>query len=294
MALGHNPGKRLIIGLASYLFYMNTAIAVPHVDYASPMGDEKWRMSGNPIRCGLSLVIPNYGIGYFEQYATQSPHFILRKWDQVQRALPAQVLAKPPVWKPNLPNSYVVARSYIKPGEFGVYLAREPALKLLIFLSQGYQANFNYLSEEGFSVTVALSPIRFQKVYAKYQECLGGLLSFNYDDVKESVFHFDVDSKQLTDEDKAQLRRIAQYVKADYQIDVIRVVGYADESGRKGYNNAVSQYRAEAVQNYLIWLGVPKSKLSVTWVGASKPIARNDTDDGRAANRRVVINLIKK
>jgi outer membrane protein OmpA-like peptidoglycan-associated protein len=294
MALGHNSGKRLIIGLASYLFYMNAAIAVPHVDYASPMGDEKWRMSGNPIRCGLSLVIPNYGIGYFEQYATQSPHFILRKWDQVQRALPAQVLAKPPVWKPNLPNSYVVAKSYIKPGEFGVYLAREPALKLLIFLSQGYQANFNYLSEEGFSVTVALSPIRFQKVYAKYQECLGGLLSFNYDDVKESVFHFDVDSKQLTDEDKAQLRRIAQYVKADFQIDVIRVVGYADESGRKGYNNAVSQYRAEAVQNYLIWLGVPKSKLSVTWVGASKPIARNDTDDGRAANRRVVINMIKK
>lgn len=294
MALGQNPGKRLIIGLASSLLYMNTAIAVPHIDYASPMGEEQWRMSGNPIRCGLSLVIPNYGIGYFEQYATQAPHFILRKWDQVRRALPAQVVAKPPVWKPNLPNSYVVARSYIKPGEFGIFLAREPTLKLLIFLSQGYQANFNYLSEEGFSVTVALSPIRFQKVYSKYQRCLGGLLSFNYDDVKESVFHFDVDSKQLTEEDKSQLRRIAQYVKADIQVEVIRVVGYADESGRKGYNNAVSQFRAEAVQNYLIWLGVPKSKLSVTWVGASKPIARNDTDEGRAANRRVVINLIKK
>ncbi len=294
MALGHNPGRKLMIGVTSYLFYMNAAVAIPHIDYASPMGDEKWSMSGNPIRCGLSLVIPNYGIGYFEQYATQSPHFILRKWDQVQKALPAQVLAKPPVWKPNLPNSYVVAKSYIKPGEFGIYLGREPALKLLIFLSQGYQANFNYLSEEGFSVTVALSPIRFQKVYSKYQQCLSGLLPFNYNDVKESVFHFDVDSRQLSDDDKLQLRRIAQYIKADIQIDIIRIVGYADESGRKGYNNAISQYRAESVQNYLIWLGVPKSKLSVTWVGALKPVARNDTDEGRAANRRVVVDLIKK
>ncbi|WP_338011281.1 OmpA family protein [Legionella quateirensis] len=276
------------------MLYMTSAIAVPHIDYASPMGDEQWKMSGNPLRCGLSLVIPNYGIGYFEQYATKPPHFILRKWDQVQRSLPAQVLAKPPVWKPLLLNSYVVARSYIKPGEYGIYLNREPALKLLIFLSQGYQANFNYLSEEGFSVTVSLSPIRFQKVYSKYQQCLGGLLPFNYDDVKDTVFHFGIDSKLLTDEDKSQLRRIAQYVAADMQIDVIRIVGYADESGRKGYNNAVSQFRAEAVKNYLLWLGVPKRKLSVTWFGAQKPIARNDTDEGRAANRRVVIELIKK
>ncbi|KTD44906.1 sodium-type flagellar protein [Legionella quateirensis] len=294
MALGHISGKSILASLVSSMLYMTSAIAVPHIDYASPMGDEQWKMSGNPLRCGLSLVIPNYGIGYFEQYATKPPHFILRKWDQVQRSLPAQVLAKPPVWKPLLLNSYVVARSYIKPGEYGIYLNREPALKLLIFLSQGYQANFNYLSEEGFSVTVSLSPIRFQKVYSKYQQCLGGLLPFNYDDVKDTVFHFGIDSKLLTDEDKSQLRRIAQYVAADMQIDVIRIVGYADESGRKGYNNAVSQFRAEAVKNYLLWLGVPKRKLSVTWFGAQKPIARNDTDEGRAANRRVVIELIKK
>ena len=294
MALGHISGKSILASIVSSMLYMTSAIAVPHIDYASPMGDEHWKMSGNPLRCGLSLVIPNYGIGYFEQYATKTPHFILRKWDQVQRALPAQVVAKPPVWKPLLLNSYVVARSYIKPGEYGIYLNREPALKLLVFLSQGYQANFNYLSEEGFSVTVSLSPIRFQKVYSKYQQCLGGLLSFDYDDVKETVFHFGIDSKFLTDEDKSQLRRIAQYVAADLQIDVIRIVGYADESGRKGYNNAISQFRAEAVKNYLLWLGVPKRKLSVTWVGALKPIARNDTDEGRAANRRVVIDLIKK
>ncbi len=151
-----------------------------------------------------------------------------------------------------------------------------------------------YRSEQGFNTVISLSPIRFQKSYAKYQQCLGGLLPFDYNDVRETVLHFGVDSKDLSDENKDQLRRIAQYVAADHNIEVIRVLGYADDSGRKGYNNAVSEYRAEAVQNYLLELGVPRKLLYVTWYGALKPVARNDTDAGRAENRRVVIDLIKK
>ena len=293
MGFGHKTGKLVKAGAVSYLLATGSTFAAPHVDYASPMGDEQWRMSGNPIRCGLSILIPNYGIGYFEQFATKPPHFILRKWEQVLRPLPAQVLAREPSWKP-FGHPFMVTKTFIKPGDYGIYLPREPSLKLLTYLSQGYQANFNYQSEEGFGITVALSPIKFQKVYSKYQRCLGSLLPYNYDQVKETVFHFGVDSKFLTDEDKDQLRRIVKYVEADEQIEKIRVVGYADDTGRKGYNNAVSQFRAEAVKHYLLGLGVPKKKLSVTWFGALKPIARNDTDEGRAANRRVIINLLKK
>lgn len=293
MELGYKKSKLAKVGAVSYLLAISSTFAAPHIDFASPIGNEQWRMTGNPIRCGLSLLIPNYGIGYFEQYATKQPHFILRKWEQVQRALPAQVLAKSPMWKP-FGQSFFVTRSFIKPGNYGIFLSREPSLKLLTYLSQGYQANFNYLSEEGFGTTVALSPVKFQKVYARYQRCIGNLLPFNYEQMKETVFHFGVDSKLLTDADKEQLRRIAQYAEADVQVEIIRVVGYADERGRKGYNNAVSQFRAEAIKHYLLGLGVPKKKLSVTWYGALKPIARNDTDEGRAANRRVVVNLLKK
>ena len=83
-------------------------------------------------------------------------------------------------------------------------------------------------------------------------------------------------------------------MQADGQVEVVRVVGYADDSGRKGYNNAISEFRAEAVGNYLLSVGLAKKKLYVTWVGAQQPVARNDTDEGRAANRRVVINVLKK
>jgi sodium-type flagellar protein MotY len=293
MANNRGWNKRITAGVIATGFISSFGFAqVTHLDFLSPMGEEKWRMSGNPLRCGLSLAIPNYGTGYFEQYATKNLHFILRTWDKVQRSLPAVVLASPPVWKTG--RDYVVTKSFIKPGKYGLYLSRPPALKLLSFLSQGYEANFNYRNEQGFTTTIILSPIRFQKAYAQYQRCVSNLLSFDYNDIKESTFHFSSDSSMINDEDKIQLRRIAQYVAADKQVDVVRIVGYADDSGRKGYNNAISQFRAEAIKNYLLSLGVSIKKISVTWVGALQPIARNDTDDGRAANRRAIIRVFKK
>lgn len=278
----------------SYALAVSTTFAMAPINYAFPMGGEKsWKVTGNPIRCGLSLTIPNYGIGYFEQFAAQPPHFVLRKWDEVSRPLPARIIARAPMWKPD-GATYMVGSLMVNPGAYGIFLKRDSTLKLLTYLSQGYEPTFKYRSDIGFDVSVALTPRGFQTPYSHYQRCISNLLPFGFDRVKESVFHFAPDSRELTDQDKDQLRRIARYTAADHQIKVIRIIGYADESGRKGYNNAISQYRAQAVQNYLITLGVPEEQLSVTWLGALKPVARNDTDAGRAENRRVVVSLIKK
>ncbi len=263
------------------------------VKYASPLGNARWSVSGNPLRCGLSITIPDYGIAYFEQYATKSPHFILRKWEEVQGYIPATVWASSPVWKP-YGRSFLVKRSKIKPGKWGIYLDRQPSLKLLTYLNNGYKAQFKYRSEQGFPVTVELSPVRFREVYGRYQRCLGALFDFDYDDVKENTIYFGLDNYELAEEDKKQLRRIAEYVRVDHQIKSINIAGYTDDQGRKGYNNAVSQKRAEMVSNYLLSVGVPKYKLDVTWYGVKDPVAPNNTMEGRAKNRRVVVELEHK
>lgn len=302
MEFRHKSTRWLYRIAAAYLFLMSTAYAREYAEYSFPrqeiqfshvLGDSSWRVSGNPLRCGLSLIIPNYGVGYFEQYAAQQPHFILRKWGELIRPLPAKIIVRTPVWKPS--GSVVsIGKLTMYPGEFSIFLRRNSTLKLLNYLSEGYETRFKYHSELGIGVEVSLTPVGFQKPYSRYQRCLGNLLPFDYAQVRETVFNFPEDSRELTDQDKTQLRRIAQYVAADVQIKVIRIMGYADDRGRKGYNNAISQERAQAVQNYLIRLGVPQEQLSVTWFGELKPIARNDTDAGRATNRRVVVSLIKK
>ncbi|OCH99360.1 flagellar protein MotY [Legionella jamestowniensis] len=282
---------RLRIAMLCWLLPVS-AYAIVHVDYASPMGDENWRMSGNKLRCGLALTVPNYGIAYFEQYAAKSPHFILSKWQQVQKQLPAVVYATPPVWKP-YGKSYFISKTTVNPGQYGLYLPREPTLKMLTYLAEGFQAKFEYQSEEGFPVTVALSPIRFQPVYAKYQHCLSNLLPFDYESVKTSIIYFDSDNFELNDEAKVQLRKVAIYFRADHQVKKIKIAGYTDETGRKSYNNAVSEARAKAVANYLQSQGVSAERLAVTWYGIKNPVAPNDSEAGRTLNRRAVVKIIK-
>lgn len=264
-----------------------------HVDVVNPLGEEQWELDGNRLYCSLSYNIPNYGVGYFKQYATKEPQFLLHTYFQVRKDVPALILANVPKWKPR-GRQYMVAKAAIKPGEYSVQLNKAPTLKLLTFLSQGYQANINYRTEQGFTTTVNISPVHFQQGYAQYQKCLSKLLPFDYDDVKEITFNFGTDSNTVSDEDKAKLRMIAEYVAADSNVAEVSVTGYADDNGRKGYNNAVSEFRAKSIDKYLLTLGVPKKQLSVFWYGAQKPIARNDTEEGRAKNRRVVVKVIKK
>lgn len=57
--------------------------------------------------------------------------------------------------------------------------------------------------------------------------------------------------------------------------------------GNNEANRSLSEKRAEAVANYLIYKGISAKKVSVKGNGQSKPIASNDNENGRLANRRV-------
>ncbi len=72
------------------------------------------------------------------------------------------------------------------------------------------------------------------------------------------------------------------------------VEGHTDAVGSDSYNMDLSRRRAESVVNYLVSNGVERSRLEIIPLGESRPIASNDTDEGRAMNRRVEIKLIKK
>lgn len=261
--------------------------------FISPMGEANWRSSGNPLRCGLSLEVPNFGRAYFEQYATKDPHFILHKYQQSPGYEPAKVRAVPPVWKPG-GRSFFIVQTRVKPGKYGFYLSRVPALKMLNYLAEGYKTIFRYRSHEGFIVTVALSPVNFQDEYSDYIECVGHLLSFSYEDIKHLDFQFPTGGWVLTDKDKTLLDKVVKYTFVDRRVKKVRIAGYTDDSGRRSVNNAVSEQRARAVENYLLQQRINPKLLSVTWYGETRPIADNNDVEGQKENRRVTIDVIIK
>jgi OOP family OmpA-OmpF porin len=71
----------------------------------------------------------------------------------------------------------------------------------------------------------------------------------------------------------------------------IRVTGYTDSTGDAAYNEALSARRASAVGRYLVAKGIPARLIFVEGRGESDPIASNATPEGRAQNRRVVIDV---
>lgn len=88
----------------------------------------------------------------------------------------------------------------------------------------------------------------------------------------------------------SEIDRIAS-VLIKYPDTVIQVEGHTDSTGSESYNMDLSSRRAEAVKNLLVQKGVEPSRILTIAYGESKPIASNDSDYGRAKNRRVEIKV---
>jgi OOP family OmpA-OmpF porin len=82
------------------------------------------------------------------------------------------------------------------------------------------------------------------------------------------------------------LDQAAEILKANPGVDV-KVEGHTDSIGSEEYNQALSVRRAESVYRYLVNRGVDPERFRVEGFGKTRPIASNDTEAGRAQNRRV-------
>ena len=107
---------------------------------------------------------------------------------------------------------------------------------------------------------------------------------------KLASVNFDFDSASLTAAATATLDRAATTLKATGT--KVRVAGHTDSKGDAGYNMGLSERRAASVKRYLADRGV--SGISSKGYGDSKPVASNDTDAGRAENRRADIWVVNK
>jgi OOP family OmpA-OmpF porin len=67
----------------------------------------------------------------------------------------------------------------------------------------------------------------------------------------------------------------------------IEVAGHTDSDGEDSFNQALSEKRAQAVIDYLVKAGLPANRFTAVGYGSTQPVAGNDTDDGKAQNRRI-------
>jgi outer membrane protein OmpA-like peptidoglycan-associated protein len=104
---------------------------------------------------------------------------------------------------------------------------------------------------------------------------------------------FPTGKTELSDTAEQHLDQVAEALKKQPESRKFRVEGYTDSSGSEKQNMQLSSERARAVASYLSDKGIDDDRIESVGYGEKSPVAENDSDEGRASNRRIEIVIMK-
>ena len=103
---------------------------------------------------------------------------------------------------------------------------------------------------------------------------------------------FPLNRYELSPEAEQRLADFASKLKGDNKNVYLEIQGFTDATGDPKYNESLAGERAETVRKFLSKQGVPLNRMATISYGEDDPVAPNDNPDGRAQNRRVVIQVL--
>ncbi|TVR02788.1 MAG: hypothetical protein EA398_06965 [Deltaproteobacteria bacterium] len=112
-------------------------------------------------------------------------------------------------------------------------------------------------------------------------------------ELDETVF-FATGSAEIETRSFNMLNQVADVLESNPQIRLVRIEGHTDSRGSRTLNTRLSRERADSVREYLIRRGIAPERLFSEGFGPDRPIADNNTADGRAQNRRVELHIVEQ
>jgi outer membrane protein OmpA-like peptidoglycan-associated protein len=103
--------------------------------------------------------------------------------------------------------------------------------------------------------------------------------------------HFDFDKATLKPGSEKVLIEMVKLMRK-YSRLCVEIQGHTDSVGTRSYNLGLSERRAAAVKSFLILYGIAATRMTIKGYGPDKPVASNNTEDGRALNRRVELKKL--
>jgi len=101
---------------------------------------------------------------------------------------------------------------------------------------------------------------------------------------------FETDKATIRKDAEQNLKQLAASINQRFKGGDVRIYGYTDSVGSKGYNKDLAQQRAEAVRTWLSTNGsIDSGHISLNAIGEGSPVATNATEQGRQQNRRVEV-----
>jgi len=274
---------------------LGALVALPSyaITYYAGLENSEWHVQSSELECRLWQPIPHFGEGVFSNRAGYGLQFHLSGGNSAMAPGEAKVSAESPYWKP-AGDAHRIADVWVVDDLIPLTIKAPYADLMLAKLAEGLMPTISTQSNvaAGYpEVQVAVSTVNFQHAYADYTRCVRNLLPVNYRQIARSSIFYASGRTKLAPEVLEQLDLIIRYVKADKRINRVVIDGHTDAEGDKRVNVKVSKHRADLVLAYFKKAGISSKKLVTRWHGDRYPVVTNDTDEGRARNRRVTIRL---
>lgn len=103
--------------------------------------------------------------------------------------------------------------------------------------------------------------------------------------------YFETDSFRILPQSEPELQKLAEFLETNPGLEV-EIQGHTDNTGSAESNQKLSELRAQSVVQYLVSHGIEASRLNAAGYGEEKPVATNETKEGRRLNRRTTIKIL--
>lgn len=281
-----------------YSYLVGLLLALPSqaavLEYGAPLDQSVWRLTGDtPLECRLEHFIPSYGSGAFVSRAGKNINldFELRPLRPNARIQTVTLRSVPPRWRPGMSETALSTIRFYK--QFDGLVEGQTAWTMMGELEQGRFPAFMFRDwyHSGQTVQVSVSAVGFYARYQSFLMCLQSLLPYTFEDIAFTALNYEQNSDQLTPYSRRRLEMIGQYVKADPSIDMLVINAYTDSYGGRWPNQKLSERRAAAIKQYFADQGIDPKRIELQGHGEKQHVASNETADGRAVNRRVIISM---
>jgi sodium-type flagellar protein MotY len=275
------------------LLLFNTPIFAVVQNYGANEHNAKWEYSGDVYRCTLKQAIPHYGIGFFERAAGRpiALRFELESSEPAVGTL--ALLTTPPPWRHTRSGKQLTKTKFKEPRD-QINFSGDAAQEALAEMIRGMNPTIHYHRQQGDTTVIAsLAAIGIQPEYEKFLRCEDGLYPSLFEDVVDSKVLFDSNKFTLKSHHKKRLNQLIDYIKADKKVIALLIDGRTDIRGFSLLNHRLGKKRVSSIHDYLLENGIDKDQIHfrVRNFGEYKPIASNDTKEGRRQNRSVSITL---
>lgn len=262
------------------------------IEYGSSVENTQWRVSGSVFECRFEQPLPGYGTAVFYHQAGEDVSFRLETMRNLMDSSLAQVSIMPPPWQPSS-KSEKLGTAELTQRSPNLQLDSQRTNRFLHALLEGQWpavSHHTFYNQNKF-VDLHVSAVSFKDFYPRYMECANQLLRVNFKQVENSKVFFKIGEHMLDPTDKRILDDIIYYIKHDPRVFAVYLDGHTDASGRSFQNREISRARVEQVEQYMLDHDINQDMVTTRFHGARYPVASNDTEEGRAENRRVTIQL---